>query len=172
MIVTGGTLGIGEAIVIRMVQAGATVIVTARSKESLDAVESKFVAMGGAVLCLQADVSIVGDNERVIGDMMSQFGRIDVLINNAAVFPARLSMQINETIWDEIVDTNLKGAFFLSKLLALKMMESGRGGRIINVLSTDCSSDWHTRCIWRCQSGLTCYYALHGYRVWSTRYPG
>jgi NAD(P)-dependent dehydrogenase (short-subunit alcohol dehydrogenase family) len=59
------------------------------------------------------------------------------LINNAAVFPPRLSIEMTEAIWDATVDTDLKGPFFLSKLAALQMIKAGRGGHIVNVLSTE-----------------------------------
>jgi NAD(P)-dependent dehydrogenase (short-subunit alcohol dehydrogenase family) len=136
-IVTGGTRGIGEAIVLRLAQAGASVVVTARGREALDAVEAKVAAMSGTALALQADASSIADAERVIEGAISRFGRIDVLVNNAAVFPGSLAIEISEKVWDETLDTDLKGAFFLAKLAALKMIEGGRGGRIINVLSTE-----------------------------------
>ena len=74
---------------------------------------------------------------RVVDFAVSKFGSVDILVNNAAVFPPRLSIEMTEQIWDETVDTDLKGPFFLSKLAALQMIKAGRGGRIVNVLSTE-----------------------------------
>ncbi|HEY4042533.1 MAG TPA: SDR family oxidoreductase [Rhodopila sp.] len=66
-----------------------------------------------------------------------RFGGVDILVNNAAVFPPRLSVEMTEEIWDQTVNTDLKGPFFLAKVAALEMIKAGRGGRIINVLSTE-----------------------------------
>lgn len=136
-IVIGGTRGIGEAIVLRLAQAGAAVVVTARGRDALDSIEAKVTAMGCAALGLQADAGSIADAERVIEQTWNRFGRVDILVNNAAVFPGSLSVEISEKTWDQTFDTDLKGAFFLAKLAALKMIEGGLGGRIINVLSTE-----------------------------------
>lgn len=112
-------------------------VVTARGREALDAIEAKVTVMGGTALGLQAEAGSVADSERVIKEASSRFGRIDILVNNAAVFPGRISIEISKKVWDETLDTDLKGAFFLSKLAALQMIEGGRGGRIINIPSTE-----------------------------------
>lgn len=136
-IVTGGTRGIGEAIVMRLAEAGASVVVTARGQEGLAKVEAKVAANGGEVAGVQADAANMDDVHRVIDFAVGQFGSVDILVNNAAVFPPRLSIEMTEAIWDQTVDTDLKGPFFLSKLAALQMIKAGRGGRIVNVLSTE-----------------------------------
>ncbi|KAK3935329.1 SDR family oxidoreductase [Diplogelasinospora grovesii] len=136
-IVTGGTRGTGSAIVLRFVQAGASVVITARGPEDLNSIEAKVAAAGGKSLCLEADVGNVADCERVVTETWNKFGRIDVLVNNADVSPVSLSTETSEKVWEDTININLKGAFFLSKLAAQKMMEGGRGGRIINILSTE-----------------------------------
>jgi hypothetical protein len=62
---------------------------------------------------------------------------VDILVNNAAVFPTRLSIEMSEAIWDQTVDTDLKGTFILSKLAAIEMIKASRGGRIVYVLLTE-----------------------------------
>jgi NAD(P)-dependent dehydrogenase (short-subunit alcohol dehydrogenase family) len=136
-IVTGGSRGLGEAMVKRLAQAGATVIVTARNKSALDKLEKEITAMGGTALGMVADAASLADGQRVVDTAMESFGRIDILVNNAAVFPGSISIEISEQTWDTTVDTDLKGAFFLSKFVALEMIKAGRGGKIINILSTD-----------------------------------
>jgi NAD(P)-dependent dehydrogenase (short-subunit alcohol dehydrogenase family) len=136
-IVTGGTRGIGEAIVLRLAEAGASVVATARGQEGLRKVEATVAAKGGQMAGIQADAGKMDDAQRVVDFAVNKFGSIDILVNNAAVFPPRLSIEMTEQIWDQTVDTDLKGPFFLSKLTALQMIKTGRGGRIINVLSTE-----------------------------------
>jgi NAD(P)-dependent dehydrogenase (short-subunit alcohol dehydrogenase family) len=136
-IVTGGTRGIGEAIVLRLAEAGASVVATARGQEGLRKLEATVAAKGGQMAGIQADAGKMDDAQRVVDFAVNKFGSIDILVNNAAVFPPRLSIEMTEQIWDQTVDTDLKGPFFLSKLTALQMIKTGRGGRIINVLSTE-----------------------------------
>lgn len=136
-IVTGGTRGLGEAMVKRLAQAGAKVVVTARTRSSLDAIEAEIASMGGIAVGVQADAASITDTQRVVDQAVERFGRIDILVNNAAVFPASLAIEVSEKLWDQTLDTDLKGAFFMAKFVALKMIEAKRGGKIINILSTD-----------------------------------
>ena len=136
-VVTGGSRGIGEAIVLRLAEAGASVVVTARGQEGLAKVEAEVTAMGGQAAGIQADAGSVDDAQRVIDFTVSRFGSVDILVNNAAVFPPRLSIEMTEAIWDQTVNTDLKGPFFLAKLADLQMIKAGRGGRVINLLSTE-----------------------------------
>jgi NAD(P)-dependent dehydrogenase (short-subunit alcohol dehydrogenase family) len=73
----------------------------------------------------------------VIDLAVSRFGRVGILVNNAAVFPGSLSIETSEALWDQTLNADLKGSFFIAKFAALKMIEGGRGGRIINILSTE-----------------------------------
>ena len=118
-VVTGGTRGIGEAIVMRLAEAGASVVVTARGQEGLTKVEAKVSALGGKAAGIQADAASTNDAQRVIDFAVSRLGSVDILVNNAAVFPPRLSIEMTEAVWDQTVDTDLKGPFFLAKLAAL-----------------------------------------------------
>jgi len=135
-VVTGGSRGLGEAIVMRMVEAGASVVFTGRGSEALQRVEKQVKAMGGKAIGVQADISRLENSQKVINLAVERFGRIDILVNNAAAFPGSAAMEMTEAIWDETFDTDAKGAFFAAKFAAQAMISAGHGGRIINLLST------------------------------------
>jgi NAD(P)-dependent dehydrogenase (short-subunit alcohol dehydrogenase family) len=136
-VVTGGSRGLGEAIVRRLSQAGASVVLTGRGIEALQRVEAAVNEIGGQALGVQADLVNLKDSQRVIDQAVERFGHVDILVNNAAVFPMSLFIEISEQTWDQTVDTDLKGAFFLAQFAAKAMIARGNGGRIINLLSTD-----------------------------------
>lgn len=136
-IVTGGSRGLDEAIVHRLAQAGAAVVLTGRGLDALKQVESRLTAAGGQALGIQADLASLQDSQRVVDQAVERFGRVDILVNNAAVFPPSLFVEVSEQTWDQTVDADLKGAFFLAQFAAKAMIAAGKGGRIINLLSTD-----------------------------------
>jgi NAD(P)-dependent dehydrogenase (short-subunit alcohol dehydrogenase family) len=136
-IVTGGSRGLGEAIVKRLAEAGAAVVLTGRGREALQRVEANVTASGRQALGVQADMSSLKDSQKVIDQAVERFGRVDILVNNAAVFPPSLFIEVSEETYDHTADTDLKGAYFLAQFAARAMIAGGRGGRIINVLSTD-----------------------------------
>jgi NAD(P)-dependent dehydrogenase (short-subunit alcohol dehydrogenase family) len=135
-VVTGGSRGIGEAAVRRLSQAGAAVVLTGRGREALQRVEAQIIEAGGDALGVQADLASLEDSRRVIAQAVERFGHVDILVNNAAVFPPSLSIEVSEETWDRTIDTDLKGAFFLAQFAAKAMIDAGNGGRIINLLST------------------------------------
>lgn len=136
-VVTGGSRGLGAAIVRRLSEAGAAVVLTGRGREALERVEAEVVAAGGQALAVQADVARLADSQKVVDQAVGRFGGVDILVNNAAVFPPSLFLEVSEEVWDQTIDTDLKGAFFLAQFAAKAMIARGRGGRIINLLSTD-----------------------------------
>jgi NAD(P)-dependent dehydrogenase (short-subunit alcohol dehydrogenase family) len=136
-IVTGASRGLGEAIVYRLSQASASVVLTGRGVDTLKRVESRIAAAGGQAMAVQADLSSLQDSQRVVDQAVERFGRLDILVNNAGVFPPSMFLEVSEETWDTTVDADLKGAFFLAQFAANAMIKSGNGGRIINLLSTD-----------------------------------
>jgi len=136
-VVTGGSRGLGEATVLRLAQAGAAVVLTGRGRDALQRVEARVSAIGGRALGVQADMANLKDSQRVVDEAVGRFGRVDILINNAAVFPPSIFVEVSEKTFDYTVDADLKGAFFLAQFAAKAMIADGRGGRIINVLSND-----------------------------------
>jgi NAD(P)-dependent dehydrogenase (short-subunit alcohol dehydrogenase family) len=121
----------------RLSQAGASVVLTGRGIDALKKVESQVSAAGGRALGVQADLASLQDSQHVIDQAIQTFGRVDILVNNAAVFPGAIFLEVTEKIWDDTVDPDLKGAFFLAQFAAKAMIAASRGGRIINLLSTD-----------------------------------
>jgi NAD(P)-dependent dehydrogenase (short-subunit alcohol dehydrogenase family) len=112
-------------------------VLTGRGRDALQRVESQVTATGGTALGVQADLANLKDSQKVIDQAVERFGRIDILVNNAAVFPPSLFIEVSEEVWDQTVDPDLKGAFFRAQFAAKAMIAAGNGGRIINLLSTD-----------------------------------
>ncbi|HZC11334.1 MAG TPA: SDR family oxidoreductase [Mycobacterium sp.] len=136
-VVTGGSRGLGEAIVHRLTQAGAAVVFTGRGAEALQKLEDELTAGGATAAGVPADVANLSDSQRVIDQAVQRFGRVDILVNNAALYTPSLAMETSEELFDSIVGADLKGAFFLAQYAAKTMIDTGGGGRIINLLSTD-----------------------------------
>ena len=130
-IVTGASRGIGAAIVKRLADAGATVVAVARSIESCE----------GAARCRKVDVSNAAEVDDCVKATLEQFGRIDVLVNNAGVTKDGLLMRMSDADWDLVVDINLKGTFLFTRAVARPMMKNKDadgtqlGGVIINLAS-------------------------------------
>ena len=130
-LVTGGTRGIGLAICQAFAAAGAKVALCARdgSKAQAVAAELKHGAQGYA-----CDVSDAGQVEALVAAVEKDFGQIDVLVNNAGLTKDNLLFRISDADWDVVLDTNLKGAFLLTKHAARGMLKR-RWGRVINITS-------------------------------------
>jgi 2-deoxy-D-gluconate 3-dehydrogenase len=92
-------------------------------------------AVGGRFV--RADVAIADDARRALDTVIGSDGRIDVLVNNAGVFPLCSALDVDEPLWDRVLDTNLKGAFFFAQAAARQMARLGRGGSIVNIASVD-----------------------------------
>lgn len=135
-IVTGGALGIGKAIVDRLSEAGAAVLITdINEAEGKKAVE-EFKAKGRSVEFIKADSSLTTDVEKAVKTAVEKFGRLDILVNNAGIFPFSPFLNTPEAVWDKTIDINLKGYFLFSQAAARVMVEKG-GGKIINIASID-----------------------------------
>jgi NAD(P)-dependent dehydrogenase (short-subunit alcohol dehydrogenase family) len=136
-VVTGGTRGLGEATVRRLTQAGAAVVFTGRGEAALQQLEQELSAVGHTVAAVRADVASLDDSRRVIDHAVDRFGRVDILVNNAALYTPSFALETSEELFDSVVGADLKGAFFLAQYAAQAMINAGGGGRIINLLSTD-----------------------------------
>jgi NAD(P)-dependent dehydrogenase (short-subunit alcohol dehydrogenase family) len=134
-IVTGGSRGIGQAIARRLARDGASVVVAARSVDDAERAAAEIVADGGEAMAVGCDVREVAQIERLVAAARERYGAVDIVVNNAGVSPLSAEPQeIGETVWDAILDTNLKGAFFLSTAAARDMIPRG-SGVIINIAS-------------------------------------
>lgn len=133
-LVTGGSRGLGRAIALALAAAGAQVAVTARRREALEETLAQLHAQGGQHVGLAQDVSRTGAAESGVAEAREALGGLDILINNAGIEEVRASEAVDEALWDRIVDTNLKGAFFMAQAAARHMADSG-GGAIVNLCS-------------------------------------
>jgi len=131
-IVTGGGRGIGRSIALGLAGAGASVVIAGRTAEQLDAVAQEVVALGGQVLPVVTDLTVSEQIENLVAETVKKFGRIDILVNNAARSFLRSLLELREDGWDKVFDTNVKAAWLLSRAVARVMIEQ-RGGRIINI---------------------------------------
>lgn len=134
-IIIGASRGIGRAIALRFAQAGAAVVVSSRKLESVQGVAGEIRAAGGQALAVQAHVGEQEDVATLIAQTVEAFGRIDILVNNAATNPHfGPVLAADEGQVDKILDTNLKGVFRGCKAVVPQMEKQG-GGKIINMAS-------------------------------------
>lgn len=133
-LVTGASRGIGKAIAIALGRAGATVVGTATSEDGAASISAYLNEHGISGAGFRLDVNDAAGAERLVGRVENDFGSIAVLVNNAGITRDNLLMRMKDMEWDEILDTNLKSVYRLSKLV-VRMMMKARTGRIINVTS-------------------------------------
>ncbi len=134
-LITGGSRGIGESIVKHFVKEGAKVAFTYRSSaESSNRIVSECEAEGATIKAYQSDASDYAAAEKLVADVLEDFGKIDVLINNAGITMDTLMLRMTEDHWDKVMEVNLKSVFNLTKQV-IKPMLRNRGGSIINMSS-------------------------------------
>ena len=130
-IVTGGGRGLGRAIAIGLAQFGADVALVSRTQSELEITAREIEKTGRAALVYPADVSKKADIDRIVGDVVAKWGRVDILINNAGVDAANPAIDYTEDDWDFVLDVNLKGYFLFAQACAREMRKTG-GGAIVN----------------------------------------
>ena len=134
-IVTGGSQGIGEAIAVRYATEGARVAVVYHHNDSAAQDVAKRIGdSGGEARPIKADCSKVPEIERMVADVIEQFGTVNILVNNAGLFRTVPVVETTEAIWDEQLDLNLRGAFFCVKAVLPEFLKKG-GGKVINITS-------------------------------------
>lgn len=134
-IVTGGTKGLGHGIALKSAAAGAKVVVTSRHQNDCDAVAKAIKELGGEAIGVSTDVQKVDAIENLVKQTVAAFGRLDIMVNNAGVALTKKVKDMSEADWDRVLDSNLKGVFFGSKIAADQMIAQGDGGKIINMCS-------------------------------------
>ena len=134
-IVTGGSRGIGKAIVLRLAKEGYNLVINyVNGKDGAEAVAKEAEEIGAKTLVVQADISKAIEVEKLFSETISEFGRLDVLVNNAGITKDNLLIRMSEKEFEDVLETNLKGAFLCTKAAAKPMMKQ-RVGRIINITS-------------------------------------
>ena len=134
-LVTGGTRGIGLAVARSLADDGASVVVSGRDPGRLEVAAKELEGLGASALAVAADAAKREDADRLVDATKERFGRIDVLVNNAGITRDQLLVRMKDDDWDQVLDTNLRGVFLLTRA-AGKVMMRQKGGRIINVSST------------------------------------
>ncbi|MGH6962858.1 MAG: SDR family NAD(P)-dependent oxidoreductase [Phenylobacterium sp.] len=133
-IVTGGSQGIGQAIAERLAADGTQVAVVARGLERAQAVAAGIVARGGVARAYGADCSLVPEIDAVVAKVVADFGGLDIVVGNAGAFRTMPLEETTEAVWDEQLDLNLKGTFFLVKA-AVPHLERRGGGKVVLISS-------------------------------------
>jgi len=133
-LVTGASRGLGQAIALALAQEGASIAAVARTEDALKDTLGAIRATGGTIEAFPLDVSNEIAVEAGVEKIAERFGHIDVLVNNAGVTRDGLLMRMKSDDWDTVIDTNLKGAFYFTRLIG-RMMAKQRSGRIINISS-------------------------------------
>ena len=131
-VVTGASRGIGGALASALARAGAAVALLGRDAQALSATQAALTAQGHTAMRVTADVGVNSSIDAAFETVLGSMSRVDILINNAGVEEPCASLDVSEALWDRIVDTNLKGAFFCAQAAARRMTN---GGSILNVCS-------------------------------------
>ncbi len=134
-LITGASRGIGESTAIGLAQAGADLAIASRKLPDLEKVAAEVKKTGRKCLPVAAHVGKIEEINNLVKKALEEFGRIDILVNNAATNPTMAAaIDIDDRAWDSIMNLNLRGLFFLSQAVAKVMREKG-GGKIVNVAS-------------------------------------
>jgi 3-oxoacyl-[acyl-carrier protein] reductase len=134
-LVTGASRGIGRAVALKLAECGAKIVINYKqSAAQAEKVAEQIRSQGGQCLTAQGDVAVAADVERVFQAAQQSFGRVDILVNNASINRDTLILRMSEQDWDEVLSTDLRGAFLCTKA-ALRSMMRERWGRVINISS-------------------------------------
>lgn len=140
-IVTGGNSGIGETIVLELARQGANVVIDfIANPEATDELEKQICGLGLKSIGVRADVSKVADLQMLVDTAVKEFGRLDIMVNNAGIETRTSILDTTEAQYSKVLDVNLKSAFFGTQIAAKQMIKQGSGGRIINITSVH--EDW------------------------------
>lgn len=133
-LITGAARGLGRACAIALAHAGADIALGLRDKKSAEDLEMEIRDMGRKVIRLQMDVSSTEQIKTAVEAAISEFGQIDILLNNVGVAPANPAIDVTESDYDTTMNLNVKAMFFASQVVAKQMIKQG-SGRIINMSS-------------------------------------
>jgi len=131
-IVTGTSRGLGQHLARALARAGADLVLTSRKREDLAGFEQEIRSLGRRALSLELDVRKQESIERMAADAENAFGRLDILVNNAGCNVRKPALEVTWEDWNLVLDTNLRGSFFVAQAVARRMIPRGYG-RIINI---------------------------------------
>ncbi len=131
-VVTGASRGLGQSFARALANAGADLVITSRKRESLAPFEAEIKALGRRVVSLELDVRDEKSIHRMAADAEAAFGQIHILVNNAGCNIRKPSLEVTWSDWNQILDTNLRGTFFVAQAAARGMIAKGYG-RIVNI---------------------------------------
>jgi NAD(P)-dependent dehydrogenase (short-subunit alcohol dehydrogenase family) len=134
-LVTGGGSGIGRAISLGLAAEGAGIVIADIDEEAAAETVRLVEATGRPALAVRTDVAHKPDVERLVAAALAQFGRIDILVNDAAIGGGPRILDMDEDYWDRVIAVDLKGPFLTSQAVARHMVARGGGGRIVNISS-------------------------------------
>ena len=140
-VVTGAGGGLGEGLCLRLAEAGAAVACTGRTQDSIDAIRDRVAAAGGKAISVLCDIADRASVEAMAAEVARQLGGIDILINNAAIYPRRAWTEITKEEWDQVLGTNLTGYFLCARAVFPYLKERGNG-RIVNISSITQFGGW------------------------------
>jgi 2-deoxy-D-gluconate 3-dehydrogenase len=136
-IVTGGSIGIGYGISYRLAEAGANVVIAGRNIEEAKKAVEELTQKGFKVNAVKTDVSLEEDVKNLVVETVKLFGSVEILVNNAGMFPFVPLSQLTSEVFDKVIATNLRGVFLCTKYVSEQMIKQGKGGKIINITSID-----------------------------------
>lgn len=134
VVITGASSGLGEATARMLSSMGATVVLAARRKDRIDSLAADLRNNNGKALAIETDVTDVNQVRNLVDTAIKEFGRIDVMLNNAGLMPQSLLEQLRIEDWDKMIDVNIKGVLY-GIAAALPYMKEQKSGHIINVSS-------------------------------------
>jgi NAD(P)-dependent dehydrogenase (short-subunit alcohol dehydrogenase family) len=140
VIVTGGGTGIGRGAAIRFANEGAEVVVSGRRTEPLESVVKEIMASGDKAWSQTCDVRQIDQIQSLVDVVVARSGHIDVLINNAGVPGEGTFLEVTPDYYDHVLETNLRGCYFMAQRVAKAMIAQGNGGSIINITSIDATA--------------------------------
>ncbi len=157
VVVTGAGRGLGKAIAAGMAGAGADVVAVSRTAAELDVIVKEVQELGCRALPVPADITRIGDIDLVIERALAEFGRIDVLVNNAGKNILESAVDVTEEAWDSVMNLNLKASFFLAQRAGRVMIQQ-RGGKIVNITSQMSQVGFYKRAAYCASKGAVAQY--------------
>ena len=132
-IVTGASRGIGQGIAVGLAEAGADIVGVAT--RGMEETKAKVEEAGGKFVAVKADLSSLEPIDEIIKVTLEEFGKIDILVNNAGIIRRQPSLEFSLENWDDVMNVNIRTAFFLAQAVAKQFVRQGTGGKIINIAS-------------------------------------